>query len=80
MIETEADLGIYEKSNSSLLPGDGYIFNEQMSSCENGGELSWNEELNTINLKTNNAEKCYVYFDIYSPPTIADYIINNIYR
>ena len=79
MIETEADSGIYEKSNSSLWPGDGYIFNEQMSSCENGGELSWNEELNTINLKTNTAEKCYVYFDIYSPPTLADYIINNIY-
>ena len=74
MIETEADSGIYEKSNSSLWPGDGYIFNEQMSSCENGGELSWNEELNTINLKTNTAEKCYVYFDIYSPPTLADYI------
>ncbi len=79
MIETEADSGIYEKSNSSLWPGDGYIFNEQMSSCENGGELSWNEELNTINLKTNTAAKCYVYFDIYSPPTLADYIINNIY-
>ena len=77
MIETEAGSGKYQQSTSNGWPGEGYIFNEQMSSCENGGELSWNEELGAINLKTNTAEKCYVYFDkeVY----LADYIINNVY-
>ena len=77
MIETEAGSGKYQQSTSNGWPGEGYIFNEQMSSCENGGELSWNEELGAVNLKTNTAEKCYVYFDkeVY----LADYIINNVY-
>ena len=80
MLETEAGSGVYEKSISSTWPGEGYVFNENLSSCENGGELSWNEELGAVNLKTNNTEKCYVYFD--KEPDIvylADYIINNVY-
>ena len=80
MLETEAGSGVYEKSASSTWPGEGYVFNENLSSCENGGELSWNEELGAVNLKTNNTEKCYVYFD--KEPDIvylADYIINNVY-
>ncbi len=80
MLETEAGSGTYEKSTSSTWPGEGYVFNGNLSSCENGGELSWNEELDAVNLKTNNTEKCYVYFD--KEPDIvylADYIINNVY-
>lgn len=80
MLETEAGSGTYEKSTSSTWPGEGYVFNGNLSSCENGGELSWNEELGAVNLKTNNTEKCYVYFD--KEPDIvylADYIINNVY-
>ena len=80
MLETEAGSGTYEKSTSSTWPGEGYVFNGNLSSCENGGELSWNEELGVVNLKTNNTEKCYVYFD--KEPDIvylADYIINNVY-
>ena len=80
MLETEAGSGTYEESTSSTWPGEGYVFNSELSSCENGGELSWNEELGAVNLKTNNTEKCYVYFDkeqytVY----FADYIINNVY-
>lgn len=63
MLETEAGSGVYEKSISSTWPEDGYIFNSELSSCENGGELSWNEELDAVNLKTNTSERCYVYFD-----------------
>ena len=80
MLETEAGSGTYEKSTSSTWPGEGYVFNGNLSSCENGGELSWNEELDAVNLKTNNTEKCCVYFD--KEPDIvylADYIINNVY-
>ena len=76
----EQEDGTYKKSTSNSWPEDGYIFNENLSSCENGGELTWNEELNTINLKTNNSERCFVYFD-KEPEIIylADYIINNVY-
>lgn len=79
MLETEAGSGVYEKSTTSTWPGEGYVFNENLSSCENGGELSWNEELGAVNLKTNTSERCYVYFDMKLPPTLAEYIINNIY-
>ena len=80
MLETEAGSGVYEKSTTSTWPGDGYVFNVNLSSCENGGELSWNEELGAVNLKTNNTERCYVYFDMEIPiPTLAEYIINNVY-
>lgn len=80
MLETDADSGIYEKSTSSTWPEDGYIFNSELSKCQNGGELSWNEELGTVNLITNTSDSCYVYFD--KEPDIvylADYIINNVY-
>lgn len=81
MLETEAGSGVYEKSTTSTWPGDGYVFNVNLSSCENGGELSWNEELGAVNLKTNNTERCYVYFD--KEPNIiylADYIKNTVYQ
>ena len=79
MLETEAGSGVYEKSTTNSWPGEGYVFNEQMSSCEKGSELSWNEKLGAVNLKTNTSEKCYVYFDVAIPPTLAEYIINNVY-
>ena len=78
MLETEADSGVYEKSTSSTWPEDGYIFNENLSSCENGGELSWNEELGAVTLHSNKSDSCYVYFDVYEP-TLVEYIINNVY-
>ena len=78
MIETEAGSGVYEKSTSSTWPGEGYIFNEQMSTCENGSKLTWNEELGAVNLKTNTSERCYVYFDAYIIPVINSVTTSNI--
>ena len=81
MLETEAGSGIYEKSNTSLWPGEGYVFNEQMSTCENGSKLSWNEELGAVTLSTGIADRCFVYFD-KEPDIIylADYIKNTVYQ
>ena len=79
MLETEVGSGVYEKSTSSTWPESGYIFNENLSACENGGELSWNSETKAVTLHSNKADKCYVYFDKYNPPTLAEYIINNVY-
>ena len=72
MLETEAGSGQYQESTSSLWPGDGYVFNSELSSCQNGSELSWNEELGAVTLSTSIADSCYVYFDVYNPPTFAD--------
>ena len=78
MYETEADSGEYQVSNDTAWPQDGYIFNETLSRCENGGTLTWNSETNKVVMQTNSSDKCYVYFDVYLP-TLAEYIINNVY-
>ncbi len=78
MYETGPGTGEYTESKSSLWPESGYIFNENLSGCENGGELSWNEELGAVNLKTNTSEKCYVYFDMYIIPVINSVTTSNI--
>ncbi|HIU11485.1 MAG TPA: hypothetical protein IAB65_02165 [Candidatus Onthocola stercorigallinarum] len=67
MLETQAGSGKYEQSTSGLWPGSGYMFNETLSTCENGGILTWNEENRTVNLKSNLSDKCYLYFDIVPP-------------
>lgn len=44
MLETEAGSGVYEKSTSSTWFEEGYIFNEQISNCENGSTLTWDKD------------------------------------
>lgn len=61
MYETEAGSGEYQVSNDTTWPQDGYIFNERLSGCENGGALSWNSEKNRVIMQTNSSS--YVYFD-----------------
>ena len=78
MLETEAGSGEYQESKSNTWPGEGYIFNENLSVCENGSELTWNEELGAVNLKTNIADKCYVYFDVYILPEILEVTASDI--
>lgn len=73
MLETEARSGTYKKSTSGTWPREGYIFNENLSVCENGSELTWNEELGAVNLKTNIADRCFVYFDVYIPNIFYKY-------
>ena len=67
MLETEVGSGSYEPSTSSLWPGSGYIYNETLSRCENGGELTWHEDTRTVSLKTSGSDKCYLYFDVQPP-------------
>ena len=49
-----------------------------MSGCENGGELEYNSQNNTVNLLTNKSDKCYVYFDKYNGVWIDNVIATNI--
>ena len=87
MLETEAGSGNYEMTTASSWPTDGYVFNSELSKCENGGELSWDDVNKSVLMSGNVSDKCYVYFDLYKP-TLAEYVIsqyngvqgnNNIY-
>ena len=71
MYETSEGSGEYQTISDTSWPQEGYIFNERLSGCENGGTLSWNSETNRVIMESNTSDRCYVYFDVYSPLTIA---------
>ena len=75
MLETSSGSGDYQESLSNNFPTNGYIFNENLSNCENGSKISWNEENKSVSVKSNKADKCHLYFDIYEP-ILAETIIN----
>ena len=66
----EQEDGTYQESTSNTWPGEGYIFNKELSKCQNGGELSYDSENNKVILYSNKSDGCYVYFDIYNKPVI----------
>ena len=70
MIETSAGSGDYEMATDNKWPGEGYVFNESLSGCENGSKLTWNDETKSVTLKANISDKCYLYFDI-EPPDVT---------
>lgn len=72
MLETDAGTGEYEQSTSGRWPSSPYEYNENLSYCENGSTLTWNEETNAINLSTGIADKCYLYFDVILPPATSN--------
>ena len=76
MLETEAGSGNYEMTTRSEWPTDGYIFNTTLSKCENGGELSWDDTNKRVLMSGNVSDKCYVYFDVYVPPTVVSDVCN----
>ena len=78
MYETEAGSGEYQVTSDTTWPQEGYIFNETLSKCENGSTLAWDDERKAVILSTNVSDKCYIYFDVILP-TLANYIIENIY-
>ena len=57
MYETSAGSGEYQVSRDTSWPQEGYIFNEQLSGCENGGTLSWNSDAKRVLLQTNTSDK-----------------------
>ena len=73
MYETEAGSGEYVVSSDTTWPQDGYIFNEQLSGCENGSTLTWDSENKRVIMSTSVSDKCYVYFDV-EVIYLADYI------
>ena len=78
MYETDAGTGEYVETKDNTWPESGYIFNDTLSGCENGGELEYNSENNTVNLFSNKSDKCYVYFDKYDGVWIDNVSITNV--
>ncbi len=76
MLETVAGSGNYEMTTRSEWPTEGYVFNANLSKCENGSELSWDNENKKVLMSGNKSDKCYVYFDVYvkTQVLLADYV------
>ena len=73
-LEQTAGVGDYKTVTQSKWPTEGYVFNSELSRCENGSTLSWNDTNKSVVVSGNISDKCYVYFDIYVVPTLASYI------
>ena len=73
MLETSAGSGNYEMTTRSEWPTEGYVFNTNLSKCENGSELSWDNENKRVLMSGNVSDKCYVYFDVIQV-LFADYV------
>ena len=72
-LEQTAGAGDYKTVTRSSWPTEGYKFNTELSRCENGGELSWDDINKKVIVTGNVSDKCYVYFDIYMPSSIKDF-------
>ena len=72
MLETSAGSGEYQKTSASAWPTEGYVFNENISKCERGSKLTWDENKKTVIMNGNVSDKCYVYFD--KTISLADYV------
>ena len=55
-------------------------FNAELSKCENGSTLSWDNTKNVVVFSGNVSDKCYVYFDKYVLPVINDVTVEVAYK
>ena len=76
MLEGSAGSGNYEMSTLNSWPTDGYVFNSELSKCENGGTLSWDKTNKRVEFSGNNIDKCYVYFDVDTSMSLAEYVVS----
>ena len=75
-LEQTAGAGDYKTVTQSNWPTEGYKFNTELSRCENGSELSWDDTKKTVIVSGNLSDKCYVYFDIMQSITLTEYVIS----
>ena len=73
-LEQTAGAGDYKTVTQSGWPTEGYVFNEELSKCENGSTLSWDDTKKAVIMQGNVSDKCYVYFDKIL--TLNEYVIS----
>ncbi len=76
MLESNDGSGNYVMTTQNSWPTDGYVFNSELSKCENGGTLSWNKTNKMVEFSGNNIDKCYVYFDVDTSMSLAEYVVS----
>lgn len=76
----ENDDGAYELTSSDKWPTDGYKFNENLSKCEQGSSLSWDNTQKAVVISSNISDKCYIYFDKMAKPKITSVSLAYAYR
>ena len=57
MYETEAGSGEYQVASDTTWPQEGYVFNSELSRCENGSTLTWDDENNRVIMEANTSDK-----------------------
>ena len=60
--ESESGTGVYEKQDGTTWP-DGYVLNEEKSTCDNGSILSWDSSTNSVVVTASKGDKCKIYLD-----------------
>ena len=76
MLESSDGSGNYVMTTQNSWPTDGYVFNSELSKCENGGTLSWDKTNKKVLFEGNNIDKCYVYFDVDTSMSLAEYVVS----
>ena len=76
MLESSDESGNYVMTTQNSWPTDGYVFNSELSKCENGGTLSWDKTNKRVEFSGNNVDKCYVYFDVDTSMSLAEYVVS----
>lgn len=66
MLEQTAGMGNYKVVTRKSWPGDGYIFNANLSNCKNNSKLIWDEDKRTVTYSGRFTDNCTIYFDIYN--------------
>ncbi len=61
-IMLEQDDGSYKETDDYDLISEDYEFNENLSKCENGSEITWDKESKKIVVQATSSDKCYIYF------------------
>ena len=80
MLETDANSKTYIQSTDNKWPTNGYVFNEQMSKCEQGSILRWDDANKKVIMEGNVSDKCYVFFDKVLTLTNAIFILIMFHR
>ena len=75
-LEQTAGAGDYKTVTQSSWSTEGYEFNTELSRCEKGSELSWDDTKKAVIMQGNVSDKCYVYFDLIPSMTLAEYVIS----
>lgn len=75
--ETGSGTAVYQEATDKNWPTSGYTFNTELSKCENGSEISWDDTNKKVIISGVKNDKCYVYFNKEPIPASETLISKN---